>query len=676
MNWQLLLKAAPSLPDTKEKYLMMLGAPTGAVVVRQMIEGATNRKGFRLIPKWNQQIINTNTNRLARQYPNIPNTDVAQEAAKELKDELNKLSSDANKGPPDLSEKLLALIEAKDFEGLEKFIHLDIKNPGHRKKVIQVNANKLKSLILQADPVKALPVYYYDTTEYKQGTVPDADISKVSKWVTMTNGRLTFKEDTIPPYIKNQLEKILNGQAAAELDTEEEVATNKVKIKLKPSKLVKYIGADIYGQATEGVDENEYAIQLAGPESVLAYLQLLVQMGIRNVKFIPGPEPRKMLKLALKKHANDSLTIYPALRVILREPEFNINDWRVASKGTRMDRSKEHHKNRLLMSWESISPELRRRYKAEFIDMGEDYLPLRELYKKSATQRLHLLETDADMAKLHENFLTALGEKLERTKHLFSIPNYKFLLALEERLRTGDIDTPAELAEYLGIPDDLAEELSLRLEVILDSEIFDERIELKDLFKEPPKTDDIHPKDGMLFNSSTVTRAKKLADEGGEDVGELLELVESLQSVFSTLHGSKQQVTPAAKGQIISQLRNMKPDQLNVENFEVTSQTLEDIIEMIAQLDWLLRDGKLMREKNRFIQAIKDDKVDTAINKFLAIIMSEYPKVRKSFEEALKEKLEELIESPEKIDYYTKLVKKKGDFYGRLQKLGLINRVG
>ena len=83
-----------------------------------------------------------------------------------------------------------------------------------------------------------------------------------------------------------------------------------------------------------------------------------------------------------------------------------------------------------------------------------------------------------------------------------------------------------------------------------------------------------------------------------------------------------------------------------------------------------------MREKNRFIQAIKDDKVDTAINKFLAIIMSEYPKVRKSFEEALKEKLEELIESPEKIDYYTKLVKKKGDFYGRLQKLGLINRVG
>jgi len=256
MYWEQLLKAAPNLPDTKEKYLMMLGAPTGVAVVRQMIEGASTKKGFRLIPKWNQQIINTDTGRLERQYPNIPNTDVAQESAKELNDELDKLSSKANKGPPALNEQLLALIENNDFEGLEKFLHSDDKNPGKRKKVVQVNENRLKTMIRQADPSKALPVYYYDTTEYKQGKVPQADIAQVSKWVSLSDGLLTFKKDKIPPYIKNQLENILNSHAAAELDTEEEVSTDKVKIKLKPSKLVKYIGANIYGE-TFDVDKSE-----------------------------------------------------------------------------------------------------------------------------------------------------------------------------------------------------------------------------------------------------------------------------------------------------------------------------------------------------------------------------------------------------------------------------------
>ena len=242
MSWQILLKAPPitgeqELPDTKLMYVMYLSAPNGLEIVRQIIQTNKSNRGIRNIPKWNQQIINTETDRLSRQFPQIRNIEDVQKNANSLASDMTELTN-RDVSYKSIDTTLNGLIDAEDFEGIEKFLHSDDKNPGKRKKAISININKIKQLISSNPPDKYIDAYYYDITDFsfESASIPLPNLRNlelprgVRGYVRLQDGNLRFIkkkgkfENKIPPYIKIELEKALNK-----------------KLKLPPSKLVKYV---------------------------------------------------------------------------------------------------------------------------------------------------------------------------------------------------------------------------------------------------------------------------------------------------------------------------------------------------------------------------------------------------------------------------------------------------
>ena len=122
MSWQILLKA-PSvsgeqeLPDTKLMYVMYLSAPNGLEVVRQIIQTNKSNRGIRNIPKWNQQIINTEIGRLGRKYPQIRNIEDVQKNANALASDMTELTT-RDVSYKSIETKLKDLIDAQYFEGI------------------------------------------------------------------------------------------------------------------------------------------------------------------------------------------------------------------------------------------------------------------------------------------------------------------------------------------------------------------------------------------------------------------------------------------------------------------------------------------------------------------------------------------------------------------------------
>lgn len=674
MSWQVLLKA-PSvsgeqeLPDTKLMYVMYLSAPNGLEVVRQIIQTNRSNRGVRNIPKWNQQIINTETGRLGRQFPQIRNIEDVQKNANALASDMTELTT-RDVSYKSIETKLKDLIDAQDFEGIEKFLHSDDKNPGKRKKAVSININALKNLIITSPPDMYIDAYYYDTTDFsfedlQGGGQPDfdEDVGQALKgWIRIRDGKLFFVNKRgkfsgkIPPYVKLALEETLGK-----------------KIKLTPSKLVKLIGADISpGMDIEQADDTEYKSNIENTEDVFNYLNLLVKLGITSNEFMLGNPPSLFYNTILKRKDANTSIIYPALRVILKEPQFNVEEWYMSDKGTRDERAENYLRDKFLREW-TVGDVKQQKREEELVASGFD--ELRNLFKLSPTERKRKLAINKDdIRELYNDYMASVKQTHAEGSMLFSEENYDFLVELEKKIDSG-VDAE-KLANHFGLQD--ASGISATLEDILTSVIMESPIKITDIIGEPVTVGKgIFKYTGRRLSATLKTEiAEKLKDDPSVDLEDLKKNVDKL---YKFLVNNKMTVTASKKKKLIQSLKDMDGDSIDVSDFSPSQLILEDIIEMMCQLDWIFGNKSLIQVRNRFSDAISEGKgkANKQIPKFITDFEGAYPKIKESLVKATKNKVNNMIESEKSVAHYDRLVRKNyktADFFGRLVDVGVLRR--
>ena len=704
MSWQILLKA-PSvsgeqeLPDTKLMYVMYLSAPNGLEVVRQIIQTNKSNRGIRNIPKWNQQIINTEIGRLGRKYPQIRNIEDVQKNANALASDMTELTT-RDVSYKSIETKLKDLIDAQDFEGIENFLHSDDKNPGKRKRAVSMLSNELKSLISTSPPDMYIDAYYYlttttsvsimdDNTKGKTITspvsfgdvdLPSPDFSTIDLgqalkgWVRIRDGKLHFVNKKgkfsgkIPPYVKLALEETLGS-----------------KLKLTPSKLVKYIGGDISpGMHIEQQETTDYELNVETPEDVFNYLNLLVKLGINSNEFMLGNPPGLFYNTVLKRKDANTSMIYPALRVILKEPQFNVEDWYMSDKGTKESRAENYLRDKFLREWkvtrtrqgekiseEDISEDIQQEREEELVEGG--FEELRVLFTKSPTERKRLLRLNKDgIRDLYNDYMDSVKETLKEGRFLFSEENYDFLVELESNIDKG-IDVE-KLANHFGLQD--ATGISETLEDILTNDIMESTVTMSDLFDEPTTVGTGAFKyTGRRLSSNLKKRIlEQLEGNPSED---LKDLKKDIDTLYDFLVKNKQATKPAEKKKLIQALKDMDSDSIDVSDFSPTQLVLEDIIEMMCQLNWLFGNKSLIQIRNRFSRAIKEGTAKKQIPKFITDFEGEYSKIREQLVKVTKDKINNMIESEKSITHYDRLVRKNyktADFFGRMVDIGVLMR--
>jgi len=694
MSWQILLKAPPitgeqELPDTKLMYVMYLSAPNGLEIVRQIIQTNKSNRGIRNIPKWNQQIINTETDRLSRQFPQIRNIEDVQKNANSLASDMTELTN-RDVSYKSIDTTLNGLIDAEDFEGIEKFLHSDDKNPGKRKKAISININKIKQLISSNPPDKYIDAYYYDITDFsfESASIPlpnlrNLELPRVVRgYVRLQDGNLRFIkkkgkfENKIPPYIKIELEKALNK-----------------KLKLPPSKLVKYVGSDITaGMPIQPEITTGYEINISNPADVFNYLNILVKLGITSNEFMIGPTPNLFFGTVFKKASANTPMIYPALRVILKEPKFNVDDWYMSDKGTKQQREELHLRDKFLRQWTITRTKSRTGEKITEDDINEtlqadreeklaegSFESLRNLFKLSPTARKKALATNKKfpgdilgIKDIYDSYMQSVRTTLEEGKFLFSEENYDFLVELEKEIDKGiDID---KLANHFGIQD--ATKISETLEDILTNEIMESKVKISDLFDKPTTVGEGNFKyTGRKISTNLNKKIKEqLTSNPSQD---LIDLEKDVNALYNFLKTNKAAIKPAEKKTIVSLLKEMDGDSITVSDFSPTQLTLEDILEMMCQLNWIFGDKTLIRRRNRFIRAMEENKTKKEIPSFVTEFEKEYPNIRNQLVEATKAKIGDMIKDEKTISHYDRLVKNRYnsvDFFGRLTDANVITR--
>ena len=707
MSWQVLLKAPPvsgeqELPDTKLMYVMYLSAPNGLEVVRQIIQTNRSNRGVRNIPKWNQQIINTETGRLGRQFPQIRNIEDVQKNANALASDMTELTT-RDVSYKSIETKLKDLIDAQDFEGIEKWLQIDSGAQGHagkRKKAVSMLSNELKSLVSTSPPDKYIDAYYYlttttsvsimdDNTKGKTITspvsfgdvdLPSPDFSTIDLgqalkgWVRIKDGKLLFVNKTgkfsgkIPPYVKLAIDETLGH-----------------KIKLTPSKLVKYIGGDISpGMHIEQQETTDYASNVETPEDVFNYLNLLVKLGINSNEFMLGNPPSLFYNTVLKRKDANTSMIYPALRVILKEPQFNVEDWYMSDKGTKESRAENYLRDKFLREWkvtrtrqgekiteEDISEDIQQEREEELVEGG--FEKLRVLFTKSPTERKRLLRLNKDgIRDLYDDYMDSVKETLKEGRFLFSEENYDFLVELESNIDKG-IDVE-KLANHFGLQD--ATGISETLEDILTNDIMESTVTMSDLFDKPTTVGTGAFKyTGRRLSSNLKKRIlEQLKGNPSED---LKDLKKDIDKLYDFLVKNKQATKPAEKKKLIQALKDMDADSIDVSDFSPTQLVLEDIIEMMCQLNWLFGNKSLIQIRNRFSRAIKEGTAKKQIPKFITDFEGEYSTIREQLVKVTKDKINNMIESEKSITHYDRLVRKNyktADFFGRMVDIGVLRR--
>lgn len=702
MSWQVLLKA-PSisgeqeLPDTKLMYAQYLSFSGGANIIRQIIETNKSNRGIRNIPNWNRQIINTNTDRLGRQFPQIKNIEDVQRNAKELVKDMEKLTT-RDVSYKSIETKLKDLIDAQDFEGIENFLQVDKTNTGGQirgkiKKAILTNINDLKQLILSNPPDKYIHAYYYDISKFNLLDVdlPKKDFSttdlgeKLKGWVQINNGNIEFVnkegsfEGKIPPFVKVVLEEALNRT-----------------LSMVPSRLVKYIGGDISpGMVTSEIINSEYTLNVTDTEDVLNYLMLLTRLGINTNEFMLSDTPSDFYNLILKKKESNSPMVYPALKIILNEPSFDIDKWHTSEKGTKDERALSHIRDKFLREWtvtrikgrtdsegekvktteSNISEDKQQLREVQLGDKG--YEDLRTLFSLSATERKRKLKANKNnIREIYNHFMEKSKESLWEGRMLFSEENYDFLVSLEKEIESGT-DTTDKLMTYFNIEKTSAESLYIILNDIVTNPIMGEKYTLSNFFKEPRSVGKGPYKyTGRLFNTHIREDLQLQNQEKPEE--DLVDLVEDINALFKFLKDHRQTVKPSEQKSLIQALKGMEADDITVDDFSPTNLVLEDIIEMMCQINWLLGDKSLNTMRNQLISSIKAKKTKTIIPKFITTFEDKYSEIRTQLIKATKTKVNKMIESDKSIGYYDKLVRNKykyANFFNRLVDENLVIRV-
>jgi hypothetical protein len=686
MSWQVLLKA-PSisgeqeLPDTKLMYVQYLSFSGGADIIRQIIQTNRSNRGIRNIPKWNQQIINTDTGRLGRQFPQISNIKDVQKNANALEPDMTDLTT-RDVSYKNIETQLKDLIDAQDFEGIEKWLQIDsgpqASTRAKRKKAVSININALKNLIITSPPDMYIDAYYYDTTDFsfedlQGGGQPDfdEDVGQALRgWIRIRDGKLFFVNKRgkfsgkIPPYVKLALEETLGK-----------------KVKLTPSKLVKLIGADISpGMNIEQADDTEYKSNIENTEDVFNYLNLLVKLGITSNEFMLGNPPSLFYNTILKRKDANTSIIYPALRVILKEPQFNVEEWYMSDKGTRDERAENYLRDKFLREW-TVGDVKQQKREEELVASG--FIELRNLFKLSPTERKKKLAINKDdIRELYNDYMASVKQTHAEGSMLFSEENYDFLVELEKKIDSG-VDAE-KLANHFGLQD--ASGISATLEDILTSVIMESPIKITDIIGEPVTVGKgIFKYTGRRLSATLKTEIKdKIKGDPskgikGDPSVDLEDLKKNVDKLYKFLVNHKMTVTASKKKKLIQSLKDMDADSIDVSDFSPSQLILEDIIEMMCQLDWIFRNKSLIQVRNKFSDAISEGKgkANKQIPKFITDFEGAYPKIKESLVKATKDKVNNMIESEKSVAHYDRLVRKNyktADFFGRLVDVGVLRR--
>lgn len=646
-----------------------------------------NRKNVKNINAWNKQLVNTDLERLERKYPKIPDVKAIKERAFKLKDLLESLSA-RDYNVISISDKIKELLNDNKFKEIDELL---IKETGNRytrrqrkikntvKPQIGLIANLLKRAIKQN--IDALDMYYYDASLVSIDTSNLTDVSDLEQhepYIVLTTNEITFA-DRIPPHIKSVVQEHLKKHTK---DTKLKVG---MPYQFKPSILVTHLGPNILKETPKEIG-TEYKATITEPRQVLDYLEILGKTG-KIMALLPGPreEATKRYNTIFANQGRNAIYIYPALRVILSEPALDLDQISMTLDSHRDIRALKFKTKTLLMdNWfrprENIDNETVVIDENEIIpdiidvidsDLEDDwnknyskYTKLRNLYKLPASKRNRVLHSDfkgtedlygPETIELHNEFMELVSGSM---KNFFSEENYKILLQLEDDIKTYGIDAPKELADHFGLSDTTSEEVINLLQDILNNEVFD--IGVKNLFTDIEHRGDagIMSRSGRKIDSKLYTavkaNAKRALDLKEGEEKELNELVKDLDLLYDFIR-KHFKTAPKQKYKFEEALQDLQEGQLDVDDFSPTQTTLSDILEMMAQISWLLGDGKVMINKKKLSDAVdKGDK--KAIERYIQEYKSDYTEVRELMVSATLEAIERIGKSPE---HYNKMVRDK-----------------
>ena len=159
--------------------------------------------------------------------------------------------------------------------------------------------------------------------------------------------------------------------------------------------------------------------------------------------------------------------------------------------------------------------------------------------------------------------------------------------------------------------------------------------------------------DSKLYTAVKANAERALDLNEGEEK-ELNELVKDLDLLYDFIR-KHFDTAPKDVYEFEEALQDLQEGQLDVDDFSPTQTTLSDILEMMAQISWLLGDGKVMINKKKLSDAIdKGDK--KGIQKYIQEYKSDYTEVRELMVSATLEAIERIGKSPE---HYNKMVRDK-----------------
>jgi hypothetical protein len=672
----------------KEAYMLALAADNSTFISDKIKDAIKNdnRKNVKNINAWNKQLVNTNLERLERKYPNIPDLKEIKERALKLRDSLESLNA-RDYTVISISEEIKGLLDDNKFKEIDELLikKMHKRKSSHSIKIkntvkpqIGLIENLLKSAIKQN--IDALDMYYYDASdvEYDISNLTDvSDLEQHEPYIVLTKDTMTFA-DRIPPHIKSVVKEHLKKHTK---DTKLKIG---ISGKFKPSILVTHLGPNILKETPKEIG-TEYKATITEPRQVLDYLEILGKIG-KITALLPGPreEATKRYNTIFANQGRSAIYIYPALRVILSEPALELDQISMNIDSHRKIRAVKFKTKTLLMdNWfrprenidnetvvideNEIIPDIIDAIDSDLVvDWNKNYSKfndLRNLYKLPASKRNRVLHSDfkgteelygPKTIKLHNDFMDLVSESMV---NFFSEENYKILLQLEDDIKTYGIDAPKELADHFGLSDTVSEEVINLLHDILDNGVFD--IGVKNLFTDRTVTDaGIMSRSGRRIDSKLYTavkaNAKRALDlkEGEEKV--LNELVKDLDLLYDFIR-KHFDTAPKDVYEFEEALQDLQEGQLDVDDFSPTQTTLSDILEMMAQISWLLGDGKVMINKKKLSDAIdKGDK--KGIQKYIQEYKSDYTEVQELMVSATLEAIERIGKSPE---HYNKMVKDK-----------------